>query len=142
MTSHVLASIFGPAAALVGRMRYARKFVVVGLVLLIPLGFVATAYVDLQHSQLDFSAKERDGVDVMRPLIALTAATVQARHEALGTGRPTPVDRDIAAVDAVADGVGRKLAMAGSWRTTRQLVLGAQHGTGTPQARFEAFNTA
>ena len=49
MISRVLGPLFGPAAALIGRLRYAQKFVVVGLVLLIPLGFVATAYVRLQR---------------------------------------------------------------------------------------------
>src|SRR3954468_4542703 len=99
MTARILASTFGPATALMARLRYAHKFVVVGLVLLIPLGFVASAYVQLQHSQIAFSAKERDGVAMMTPLIALTAPTVLARHDAVDGATPPPLDRDLAVVD-------------------------------------------
>ena len=67
MTTRVLAwltCLFWPAAALLGRLRYAQKFVVVGLVLLIPLGVTAGAYVDLQRGQIAFSEKERQGVEL------------------------------------------------------------------------------
>ena len=59
MISRVLTRAFRPATALVGRLRYAQKFTVVGIVLLVPLGFVATAYVQSQREQIAFSAKER-----------------------------------------------------------------------------------
>src|SRR5512133_464530 len=104
MTTRVLTSLFQPATAVVGRLKYAQKFVVVGLVLLVPLGFVATAYVQLQRAQLAFSAKERDGVAMMAPLIRLTATAAQARHESVGNSHDGTASRDlttaIAAVDA------------------------------------------
>ena len=59
--SRALRPLFRPAAALLGRLRYAQKSVVVGLVLLIPLGFVTTAYVDLQRDQIAFSAASGSG---------------------------------------------------------------------------------
>jgi hypothetical protein len=52
--------LFSPAMGLLGRLRYAYKILVVPAVLLL-LGFVAKAYVDLQRSQVAFSAKERVG---------------------------------------------------------------------------------
>src|SRR4051794_30292839 len=100
MTSRLLASLFRPATALVGRLRYAQTFVVVGLVLLVPLGLVAYAYVAQQRAQIDFSARERQGVTMLAPLITLTADTVRARHAAAAGGRVVNLDPDLAAVDA------------------------------------------
>src|SRR6266516_3228144 len=94
--SHVLTRAFRPATALVGRLRYAQKFAVVGIVLLVPLGFVAAAYVQSQDQQIAFSAKERQGVAVMSPLVTLVADTAQARHLTV-TG--AALDLDSAAPD-------------------------------------------
>ena len=77
----LLAGLFRPAAVLLGRLRYVRKFALVGMVLLVPLGFVAGAYVDLQRDQIDFSAEERRGVVLMAPLVDLTAVLVAARAD-------------------------------------------------------------
>ena len=79
-TSRLLTILIRPATALVGRLRYAQKFVVVGIVLLVPLGFVAAAYVQLQRERIAFSVKERQGVAVLSPLIAVVADTAEARH--------------------------------------------------------------
>src|SRR2546423_12848501 len=102
----ILTRAFRPATALVGRLRYAHKFVVVGIVLLVPLGFVATAYVQSQHQQIAFSAKERQGVALMTPLVTLVADTVLTRHLTTASADPDHTepgadpDRDIAAVTA------------------------------------------
>src|SRR5450755_4110427 len=80
MTANRAGWLMAPSTSLLGRIRYAHKFVVVGLVLLVPLGFLAGAYVSLQRGQVDFSARERVGVAYMSPLTALTTAVVEARH--------------------------------------------------------------
>jgi diguanylate cyclase (GGDEF)-like protein len=141
--SRVFGPLFGPAAALIGRLRYAQKFVVVGLVLLIPLGFVATAYVGLQRDQIAFSAKERSGVAYMAPLVELTARVAQARHAAVSAdGSGVALDKEIAAVDAVDRRIGSTFGTARAWPSARRLVIAAQHATGSATGRYETYNAA
>ncbi|OLB74313.1 MAG: hypothetical protein AUI14_23840 [Actinobacteria bacterium 13_2_20CM_2_71_6] len=148
MTSRALKLVFGPAAALVGRLRYAQKFVVVGIVLLVPLGFVAMAYVQLQHQQIAFSAKERKGVALMAPLIMLTADLAEARHRAVvpsGESDQDPVpnlDRDIATVDALDRRYGADLRSTAEWTRTRDLVGRARGTAGPASGQYAAYNAA
>ena len=143
MFPRLLGPLFGPAAALIGRLRYAQKFVVVGLVLLIPLGFVATAYVGLQRDQSAFSAKERSGVAYLAPLVELTARVAEARHAAiLAGGRTVSVDQEIAAVEAVDRRLAKTLHTADAWPYARGLVLSAQRATGPAGGRYGSYNTA
>ncbi|MFF5289387.1 putative bifunctional diguanylate cyclase/phosphodiesterase [Paractinoplanes globisporus] len=143
MVIRAIGALFGAAATLIGRLRYAQKFVVVGLVLLIPLGFVAAAYVGLQRNQIAFSAKERNGVAYLAPLVALAARTAQARHVAVtGDRAGVPLDGEIAAVDAVDHRLAPKLGTGDAWAATRGLVVAAHQATGAASARYEAYNTA
>jgi len=140
MLSRACAPLFGPAAALIGRLRYAHKFVVVGLVLLIPLGFVATAYVGLQRDQIAFSAKERSGVAYLAPLVDLAARVAQSRHAAVGG--EAAADPDTAAVDAVNRQYGAVLGTAPAWAAARRLVVAAQQPTGSAAERYASYNRA
>jgi methyl-accepting chemotaxis protein len=138
--------LFRPAATLLGRLRYAHKFVMVGLVLLLPLGFVAKAYGDLQDGQIAHSAKERVGVAYMAPLVELTAMAVAARHE-VSTGAElglVEVGAGIARVEeadrrhGAALGVGREWAAPGTccsrptWRSRREPRSGPTTAPSTP----------
>jgi diguanylate cyclase (GGDEF)-like protein len=141
--SRTVGLLFGPAAALIGRLRYAQKFVVVGLVLLIPLGFVATAYVDLQRDQIAFSAKERSGVGYMAPLVALTARVAQGRHATVTAGgAEAGIDEETAAVDAVDRRLGPVLGTAQAWPDARRLVIAARQATGAAADRYGAYSSA
>src|SRR4051794_15170112 len=154
--SRAFGPLFGPAAALIGRLRYAQKFVVVGLVLLIPLGFVASAYVGLQRDQSAFSAKERSGVAYLAPLVELTARIAEARHAAVvllpmpgppdGMENPGPAganaDREIGAVDAVDRRLAAVLDTAQAWPAPRRLILAAQAATGSAGTRYASYNAA
>ncbi|HVQ96911.1 MAG TPA: EAL domain-containing protein [Mycobacteriales bacterium] len=143
---------FQPAATLIGRLRYAQKFAVVGLVLLVPLGLVANAYVSLQRGQIAFSAKERHGVAYLQPLIALVEHMVAARHQAVGTpgtgqGRLDPqltadLDADLANLAAVDLQFGAELGVTADWRAARGRLLGALARVGSADSRYPAFNTA
>jgi len=53
-----------------GRLRYAQKFLLIGVVLIAPLGFVVKSYLDVQSRDRAFAAKERVGVVYLRPLEA------------------------------------------------------------------------
>ncbi|WP_164842771.1 putative bifunctional diguanylate cyclase/phosphodiesterase [Actinoplanes solisilvae] len=135
--------LFAPAAALIGRLRYAHKFAVTGLVLLIPLGFVVTAYVGLQRDQISFSAKERSGVSYMTPLLELAARLTESRHAAAVPGAAAvPLDDQMARVDAVDRRLGSALDVSGTWSATRLLMNEAQRATGTAADRYEYCNKA
>ncbi|HEU4398077.1 MAG TPA: HAMP domain-containing protein, partial [Actinomycetota bacterium] len=135
--------LFRPAATLLGRLRYAHKFVVVGLVLLLPLGFVARSYVDLQHGQIALSAKERVGVAYMAPLVELTALAVAARHE-VSTGAElglVDVGGAIARVEEADRRHGAALGVGREWATARDLLLAADVAV-PARAAFQAYNRA
>jgi diguanylate cyclase (GGDEF)-like protein len=142
--SRTTGRLFAPAAALVGRLRYAQKFLVVGLVLLIPLGFVATAYVQLQNAQRAFSGKERTGVAYLGPLFDLTVVAEQARHRAVTdpAGAPVALDAQVARVDDVDGRLRARLGTGDAWQAARRLVLAAQRPAGPPQTRFQAYGAA
>lgn len=137
------ALLLRPAAALIGRLRYAQKFVVVGLVLLMPMAFVATAYVGLQRAQSDFSAKEREGVAYLGPLVALTARLVQNRHVTVtGDRAGVSADGEILAVDAIDRRMAPVLNIVGAWTAVRRLVVAAQQGIGPLVGRYASYNVA
>ncbi len=143
MISRALGPLFRPATALIGRLRYAQKFVVVGLVLLVPLGFVVTAYVELQRDQIAFSARERSGVAAMAPLVELAGRIAQDRHATVTAGGGgAGIDEATAAVDAADRRTGAVLGTAQGWAATRRLVLAARHATGTRADRYAAYDAA
>jgi diguanylate cyclase (GGDEF)-like protein len=136
--------LFAPAARLVGRLRYAQKFVVVGLVLVVPLGFVAGAYVDLQRRMVAFSSAELRGIEYMTPLVNLTAQVVDERHRSL-TAPNQPqlnLDDDLASMDRINGRYGSLLDSTDSWRVARALVVTATTSTAAPEVRFREYNTA
>jgi methyl-accepting chemotaxis protein len=135
--------LFRPAATLLGRLRYAHKFVMVGLVLLLPLGFVAKAYGDLQDGQIAHSAKERVGVAYMAPLVELTAMAVAARHE-VSTGAElglVEVGAGIARVEEADRRHGAALGVGREWAAARDLLLAADVAV-PARAAFRAYNRA
>ena len=142
MVTRAVGLVFGVAATLIGRLRYAQKFVVVGLVLLIPLGFVAAAYVGLQRDQVAFSAKERNGVTYLAPLVELASRMGQARHVAVTGGAAVAYDREIDAVDTVDRRMAPILGTGDAWSVTRQLIIAARQTTGPAAGRYAAYNAA
>jgi methyl-accepting chemotaxis protein len=136
-------TILGPARALVGRLRYGQKILLVVLVLLLPLGFVVYAYVNIQRGQVGFSAKERDGVAYLRPLADLTQRAVAARHLAVtaaGTGSAGVSDA-IPAVDTATGEYGAELGTADGWATAKQQ-LAAAAAANTPSTAYQAWSAA
>jgi diguanylate cyclase (GGDEF)-like protein len=134
--------LFRPAAKLAGSLSYVQKFIVIALVMFIPLGFITMVHVDLEHSQIEFSAKERRGVAYMAPLVELTATAVANRHDVasgLAVGRGE-MDIGIARVDAADRRYGAGLGVSGEWVAARDL-LRAAHRAALP-ATFRAYNRA
>ena len=128
--------IFLPAAALLGRLRYAHKILLVAVVPLIPLGLVTWGYVDIQRGQVAFSAAERDGVAYLRPLLDLTVRTVDARHLAVLGRDPSGagVDRAVTAVNAVDARYGASLDTTDGWKAAKTALRDASEARGPVDA--------
>jgi methyl-accepting chemotaxis protein len=136
-------TFFRPAEALMGRLKYAFKIVLVPLLLLVPLGLITKGYVDIQQAQVAFSAKERDGLAYLKPLLDLTAKTVAARRLAV-TGQdaaPAGVDAAVGAVNTVDARYGTALETRDAW-TAAKGALSAAAQPAEPAAAFAAYNKA
>jgi diguanylate cyclase (GGDEF)-like protein len=96
---------------------------VVGLAvaLLLPMAFITRGYVDIQKRQVAFSARERDGVAYLRPVMKLLVLAVAARHAAISGTAPdrAGLRQAVAGVDAVDARYGAGLGVSGLWATVR-----------------------
>src|SRR3954447_15875179 len=70
-------------AALMARLTYARKFALLGLVLLAPAAFALHAYWSVQGDTLAFADSERIGVRYLAPANELALSVVAARGVAV-----------------------------------------------------------
>src|SRR3954469_5389063 len=123
--------VFAPAANVLSRLRFAHKFALIGLVLVIAIGVVGRAYLQVQHTQIAFSAKERVGIRVIDPagdlLGDLAAARAAAVRGAAGDkdaaaaldARVNAVKADVAKVDAAVAADGDELALKDQWSELR-----------------------
>jgi methyl-accepting chemotaxis protein len=141
---------FRPAERFVGRLRYAQKFLLIGLVMMVPLAWVVKSYISAQNHGTAFADSESVGVTYLRPATNLLFQVVRARalavrmaaHEA---GRPAVdaargrVNEAIAAVDAER-AAARTLGLTGRWGVLRgqiQTVVAAP--VTTPAATFADY---
>ncbi|MBL8164968.1 MAG: response regulator [Anaerolineae bacterium] len=74
---------FRPATQVMGRLKYPQKFLLVGLLLLIPLIVVMTQFLSKINEDIDFSAKEQVGLVYNAPLVQLLRHI--QHHAALST---------------------------------------------------------
>lgn len=130
----MLTAIVRPAAALMARLRYAQKFLLIAVVMLAPLAYVSWQYRSNQRAQIAFSAKERLGVDYVRPaadlLIALAGARDAAVRAAAGDTtaaaaldtRRGEVSRALDAVAGVERRLGAELRTTAAWTALRSAV--------------------
>ncbi len=138
----LLARVFGPTRLLMGRLRYAQKFILLAVVLLAPLSYVAHAYMGQQGLQIAFSSKERVGVAYIAPLDALLGRLAEARA---AVGGRSPVDSssvaDAAArVDAVAP-LGAELGVAPEWSALKARIA-TLPSSGSRRGAFTAYTAA
>lgn len=66
--------LFDPALRVMNRLRYVQKFLLVGVLLLVPLGAALTGFVSEINADIRFSSKERVGLVFIRPLFRLAQA--------------------------------------------------------------------
>jgi len=126
-----LEQIFSPSVRLMNRLRYAAKFLVIGAMLLIPIGYsVRLQYGSTTHD-VEFNAKERLGVEYIGPTRDLLAAVqkhrvlqvaalqgdASARSDLakLDTELPALLDR----LDAVDGRLGGPLQTTERWKSIR-----------------------
>ena len=138
-----MGTLFLPAIALLGRLKYAYKILLVTVVLVLPLGFVTWGYIDIQTRQVAFSAKERDGVAYLRPVLTLMAGTVQARHLAVSGGQRAgaSLSEAVGAVDAADARYGADLGVAQAWAAAKAAIADAERST-PGQGAFDAYGKA
>ncbi len=141
---HAGALAFGPAVALTRRLRYAQKFVVVGLVLIVPLVTVVLVYVGGQRADQVFATRERHGVEFVAPLTVLTAHLVSARHEvvlSVGDSRPD-LGSDVSRIDSLDRRLGRTLGTSDAWQQLRRTIVTAGNTRGGVLSRVKAYDAA
>jgi methyl-accepting chemotaxis protein len=146
---------FAPAVALMGRLSYARKFLLIGTVLLMPAAVALHAYWAEQGGQIDFSAKERVGVVYLTPANELVVSVVRARSLAVrsaagdraATSALPAATRNVRGAVAKVDDANRRmhgsLLTAKAWHDARARIAGglAAQPT-TPRAAFDAYGPA
>src|SRR3954465_4540147 len=122
-----MATLFAPVDALLGRMSYARKIVLIAVVMVLPLGIVPWGYTADQAGQIGFSALERDGVAYLRPLVEVDIRCVDARDRAVRGGNVASgrLDEAMTQVDAVNAALGGELGASDGWRQTRAALAAA-----------------
>ena len=134
-------------------LTYARKFVLIGVVVAAPTLIVGHAYLEAQGVQVAFAQKEQVGVRYVEPLarlldglIAVRSLSVRAAAgDAVATGalpkaRET-VKREVAAVAAVDAEIGSELATTEEWGKLASAIREADAApTSAPRAAFERWD--
>jgi diguanylate cyclase (GGDEF)-like protein len=140
-----LAVLFHPATALIGRLRYVQKFLVVGLVLLGPLGFVSFSFVSVQHGLIETTKREQLGLEYLREAVDFFGDVILARHVVVTSGHEDALGMtaEIAKMDAVDARIGASLDLRDEWRAVRVTVLNAIHSGKLAQSpQYDAYNRA
>src|ERR1700754_2786622 len=119
------------AAALMSRLTYARKFALLGLVLLAPAAYALHAYWAVQGSTIEFARAERAGVRYVIPAnqlvvkvaaargVAVRAAAGDAQARAALPEAVAGVKQAVAAVDRADAAVGEAIVVSPVWKKAR-----------------------
>lgn len=120
--------LFTPAIALMNRLKYPQKFLLISLLFLLPLALVLTLLILEINSRIDFAQKELYGNAYLRPLRQLFEHTLQ--HQALAhaylngdTGVESDLqslqiqlNQDFKALEAMDQRLGETLRATGKFR--------------------------
>ena len=136
-------TLLRPATALLARLSYAKKIILVAAVLALPLAIVSFEYVGVERAQIAFSDREIVGVRYLIPVNQLFTALVLARHQI--AMRTTP---DVSVINGAAQTVtgadnqdGADLGVHDIWANAQPAISAATSGT-DPKAAIPAYNTA
>ncbi len=120
-------ALFAPGITLMNRLKYPQKFLLVGLMLVLPLIVVMRAYLLKVNEDINFSAKEQLGLQFDQPLVDFLQIVQQ--HEALSiaivngdtsfndqlASNEAAADKVILAVDNADKQVGAALLASDEW---------------------------
>ncbi|MEO8609650.1 MAG: response regulator [Chloroflexota bacterium] len=124
-------SLFKPATVLMSRLKYPQKFMLVGLLLLIPLILVMTQYLGKVNEDIDFSSKEQLGLQYNDPVVtflqrvqehaALDNAVIRGDNSLKDdlTTNETEVETAISDVDKVDRELGDTLNASETWKNLK-----------------------
>src|SRR5258708_4499750 len=125
-------SLFAPEIALMNRLKYPKKFLLVGLMLVLPLDLVMSTSTQKANDDIDFANKEILGLQYNQPLIeflrqvqdhaALSIAVLSnddTFKDAL-TANEAAVDKAVQAVDANDQTLGVQLGVSSKWAELKQ----------------------
>ncbi len=149
----MIGKAFRPAAALMSRLSYARKFALIGLVLLAPLAYSVQAYLGEAGSKVAFNAKERQGVAYVKPAVILLGDLVKARAALIKATAGYPeydaefaktkeaIAADVKALDDADRRLGRTLRTTEEWNQLKASIAQVT-GTlsGSPLQTFTLYN--
>lgn len=127
-----MSAIFAPAVRLMHQLKYPQKFMVVGFVLIVPLIVVIWQFMSGINTDIEFSSRERIGLEYNEPLVEFLAAI--ERHAALRAAvlngspiAPEMLERErgnialiIGAADSVNSRRGAELGVRQDWLALKE----------------------
>lgn len=127
--------IFNPAVRLMKQMTYARKMLVSGFFVCIPIALLVYFLVTNIREQVEFGAKERSGVRYVMPLRNVLSLFLESRREILLHGKAVADTGKVQVeLDRIEGQLGSELATAGFVRTLKSK-LGEVNGMQGATAR-------
>ncbi|MEK6813286.1 MAG: methyl-accepting chemotaxis protein [Nitrospirota bacterium] len=147
--------LLGPAVSLLGRLKYAQKFALIGLTLLIPLVLFMVLYISQTNAQIGLSEKERLGLEYIVTVRKMLEHVPQHRgmSVALLSGdagfkekmiaKQGEIEEDIKVLDGVDRKLGADLKTQEKWsgiKTKWQDLKGKVFGL-SPKDSFDAHTS-
>ncbi len=124
--------LLSPAIAVMNRLKYPQKFVLISLLFALPLALVMYFFISEINERIEFSRKEIDGGKYLRPLrgllehvtqsqiLAYTYATRGPSHRPELIRKQTEIEADFTALAAVEARVGEALRTSAKYEVLRE----------------------
>lgn len=141
--------LWAPGMQLMGRVRFPVKALIISLTFLVPLVWLAWSFYGTQNANIDFSAKERLGVEYNRAVFPVLRAAQDLRRDAVAqatTGQAPPTLADSQAklkaaqeqLAAAEQKLGKDLGTAKAYADMRTAASAALGATGAATVVFQA----
>jgi signal transduction histidine kinase len=129
-------TIFQPAIALMNRLNYPTKFLLIGILLVVPGIILLFLLTSVRNEAIDFGAKERLGLEYSRPVKRLLYDIIQQRQAALMyfegseqnqaaakdqlAAMEKQIEKHIAEIDEVESRLGTELTSTEKWNALKR----------------------
>lgn len=131
------ARLFRPTVWLSGRLSFSRKYMVIGLLVMIALAALSTPLLLQINREIQTTARERAGLDHVAAQADVLADLVM-RRSALMDGDQMPDPRKLDRAVRAAAGVARTDGLGADAQRLEQSWQASRYDMGEPQARFAA----